>query len=136
MIKKELSNFINPKYLNEFRSKIQLDSLWMFRQEFKKPIVKNHRLTTIYDHLHPNEHYVQTHRAIDDVHMIIKCMNRIDNFSLMNYYWNKPMNLGRYRGKKLTYQQVLKKDIVYYRKSIMRKFHNINPFKLKYFLKI
>ena len=137
MMKKELSTFVNPKYLKEFQSKIQLDSLWMFRQLFKKPTdVVNHRLTTIYDHLHPNETYIQTHRAIDDVHMIIKCMNRIDNFNLMNYYWNKPMNFGRYRGKKMTYQQVLRKDSAYYRKTVLRKFHNINPFKLKYFLKI
>ena len=136
MMKKEFGRYINPKYEKEFQSKIQLDSLWMFRQLFKKPDVANHRLTTIYDHLHPSEHYIQTHRAIDDVHMIIKCMNRIDDFHLMNYYWKKPMNFGKYRGQKLTYHQVLRKDITYYKRSVMRKFHNINPFKLKYFLKI
>ena len=135
MMKKELSTMINPKYFKEFRSKIQLDSLWMFRQIFNKSEIENHKLATIYNHLHPIP-YIQTHRALDDVHMIIKCMNRIDNFSLMNYYWSKPMNLGKYRGKKLTYQQVFRKDITYYRSSIMRKFHNINPFKLKYFLKL
>jgi len=135
MMKKELSTMRNPKYLNEFRSKIQLDSLWMFRQIFKKPTIVNHRLTTIYDHLHPNENFIQTHRALDDVKMIISCMNRIDNFNLMNFYWNKPMNFGKYRGKKMTYHQVLQKDNYYYKNSIMRKFHKINPFKLKHFLK-
>jgi len=135
MMNKEYERFINPKYLKEFQSKIQLDSLWMFRQVFNHSELENHKLQTIYDYLHYKP-FVQTHRALDDVHMIISCMNKINNFHLMNYYWNKPLNFGKYKSKKLTYSKVIKKDIFYYRKIVLRRFHNINPFKLKYFLRI
>jgi len=133
VIKKELKT--QKKYiLNEFCSKIQMCSLAMFRKELPKPVIPNHKLQTIYNHLH-KEPFVQTHRALDDVHMIINSFNQLNTFNLQQHYWNKSINIGKYKGKKYTYGKLLQNDFKYYN-YMMRKIHKINPMKIKYLCRL
>jgi len=128
VLKKELKTQ-KKYYVDEFCSKIQLCSLAMFRKELPKPLIRNHKLQTIYNHLNP-EPFVQTHRALDDVHMIINSFNRLNKFNLQQHYWNKSVNVGKYRGQKYTYGKLLQNDFKYYN-YMLRKIHKINPSKIK-----
>ena len=102
----------------------------IFRKELPKPILPNHKLQTIFNFLH-TEPYVQTHRALDDVHMIRESFLRINNMNLQNHYWMKTVNVGKYKGKKMTYGNLLTTDFKYYN-YMLRKIHRINPSKIKF----
>lgn len=134
VIKKELKNIKYKFIYGDFCSKIQLCSLGIFRKELPKPIIPNHKLITIYQHLH-NNLCKQKHRAIDDVLMIRSSFLKINNLNLQSYYFNKIVNIGKYKGKKTTYKDVLKNDIKYYN-YMLRKIHKINPNKIKYLCRL
>lgn len=133
MLKKELKT--QKRYmLDEFCSKIQMCSRAIFAKEIPKPLIKNHKLQTIYNHLH-TEPFVQTHRALDDVHMIINSFNSLGTFNLQKHYWNKNVNVGKYKGQKYTYGKLLNNDFKYYN-YMLRKIHKINPAKIKMLCRI
>jgi DNA polymerase III alpha subunit (gram-positive type) len=127
MLKKELGD----KHKKELMGKIQFCSINIFKNEIEKGKMINYKLETIYNHLHP-EPYNQTHRALDDCHMILSSMKRIENINLWNYYWNKQLNIGKHKHRKWSYYQLYKNDINYYN-FIVRKVHRILPYKIKHF---
>ena len=129
MIKKEIKSLKNKYIMDEFTSKIQLCSLQMFRKEFTKKEIGNHKLQTIYNHLH-DQPYVQTHRALDDVMMIRSSMLKTNDFSLMNHFWKQPVHFGKY--KKMTHQEIYTRDFSYFRNFLLKKIHKIPVKKLKY----
>ena len=132
VLKKEFKT-MNRFYSEEFCSKIQMCSLSIFRKELPKPLLKNHKLQTIYNHLYP-EPFEQTHRALDDVFMIRNSFMRLNNFNLANHYLNKGVNVGKYKGQKKTYGDILQNDFKYYN-YMLRKIHKVNPSKIKYLCK-
>jgi DNA polymerase III epsilon subunit-like protein len=129
VLKKELKT-VNKFYLEEFCSKIQICSLAIFRKELPKPILRDHKLQTIYNYLYP-EPYEQTHRALDDVFMIRNSFLKLNDFSLSYHYLNKNVNIGKYKGQKKTYGYILQNDFKYYN-YMLKKIHRVNPSKIKY----
>jgi len=132
MIKKEIQSLNNKYYLSEFTSKIQMCSLQMFRKDIPKTEIQNHKLQTVYDHLHETP-FIQTHRALDDVMMIRSSMLKANNFSFMNHFWNKQVNIGKY--KKMTHREINKRDHTYFRNFLLKKVYKVPVVKLKYFFR-
>ena len=127
MLKKELED----KHKKELMNKIQFCSINIFKNEIEKEKITNYKLETIYNYLHP-EPYKQTHRALDDCHMILSSFKRIEKFNMWNYYWNKPLNIGKHKHRKWNYYQLYKNDYNYYN-FLIRKVHRILPYKVKHF---
>lgn len=129
MILKELKYYNKKNYINIFLSKIRLCSyLDIFKKEINKKEIKNYKLETIYNYL-IKDNYIQTHRALDDVYMIYKCLlifKENTDFSIINYFLNKKLSkkFNKYPKEVLTYRNLLEKDIKYLL-YILRKFYDI-----------
>lgn len=95
-------NIITNYHLNLLNNTFQLCSLYIFKNEFNlnKLIITNYKLNSIYHYLIRND-TIQTHRALDDVIMIIDCFKTFNNLNLIKYILSKPIYFGKYKYKSL-----------------------------------
>jgi ATP-dependent DNA helicase DinG len=121
-------------YQNIIMKKINLDSIQIFKKEILKKNIKNYKLQTIYNYFHQDQdEYVQTHRALDDCYLLQKSLISLlkSDFSLNEYFLNKPLNFGKYKKKNLKF--LYKNDFNYF-KFFFNKIHNINYVKFLQYL--
>lgn len=87
-------------YIKKLKNKIRLDSTIILNNECKKSNynVPNKKLQSFYNTLIKTD-CIQTHRAIDDVMMIVECLNKLDNVNILDYFLNKKAHCGKYKGK-------------------------------------
>lgn len=127
IIRQEFKNLGNEKVFEKnIYKKINIDSLQFFRQHIKKKEINNYRLQTIYKYYENND-FIQTHRALDDCHMLYNCLKKI-SFDPYKYYLEKRFNFKKYPKHSL-------KDIYYKDKNYVNNFLKNLPLSSKKILK-
>jgi DNA polymerase III epsilon subunit-like protein len=136
ILKKEMERLDNSYYFKELvMKKINLDTIQIFKKNIKKEKIENYKLQTIFNHFYNKEDFIQTHRAIDDCHMVYKSllyMKNNNNFCMNEYFLNKQMNFGKYK-KIHNLKYIYKYDQNYF-KFIFNEVYKINPIKFLKFL--
>ena len=136
ILKKEFKITNNIYYFDELViKKINLDTLQIFRKHISKKDIKNYKLQTVFDYFNDKKDFIQTHRAIDDCHMVRKSlfvMKHNNNFCLNKYFLNKPLVFGKYK-KTHNLRNLYKNDLNYF-KFIFNKVYKVNYVKLLKFL--
>jgi len=103
ILRKEIERLnINYYYDDLIMKKINLDTIQIFKKYIDKKEIQNYKLQTIFNHFHPDEKIIQTHRAIDDCHMVHKSllyMKNNNNFCMNEYFLNKPLTFGKFKKK-------------------------------------
>lgn len=109
MIITEINNLFKDKekeknelehYLNIFKSKIRLCSRYILQRECRERglVPTNYKLQTLYNYLIDSEQS-QSHRAIDDVYMILECFQELADFDILYYFWNKHLVFGKHKNQ-------------------------------------
>ncbi len=79
----------------ELGNKLQICSLRMYRKLLPKKIIGNHKLQTIFNYYNKDEEFIQTHRALDDVKMLLVCLRKSE-FNVIDYISNKRIPFGKF----------------------------------------
>jgi len=137
ILKKEFEINDNQYYFNELiQKKINLDTIQIFKKYILKNNIDNYKLQTIFNYFYPNLDFIQTHRAIDDCHMVYKSlfhMKNNNNFCLNEYFLNKPISFGKYKKNKHNLKNIYKIDRNYF-KFVFNKVYKVNYVKFLKFL--
>jgi len=137
ILKKELVVNDSKYYFDELIcKKINLDTIQIFKKHIPKNTIDNYKLQTVFNHLNPDTEFIQTHRAIDDCHMLHKSlshMKRQNNFCLNEYFFNKPITFGKYKKSQLNLKSIYNNDRNYF-KFIFNKIYKVNYVKFLKFL--
>lgn len=134
ILKKEMEILDDIYYYNNIvNKKINLDTIPIFKTYIDRKKIKNYKLQTIFDYFYKDEDFIQTHRAIDDCHMVYKSLLYMKNndFCINNYFINKPLNFGKFKTKSIRY--IYQYDPSYF-KFIFNKVYRINYVKFLKFL--
>lgn len=134
ILKKEMERLNNLYYYNNIvNKKINLDTIPIFKTYIDKKTIENYKLQTIFSHFYKDEDFIQTHRAIDDCHMVYKSLlyMKKNNFCINNYFVNKPLNFGKFKTKNIRYVYQNHPD---YFKFLFNKVYRINYVKFLKFL--
>ena len=120
-------------YNNIINKKINLDTIQIFKTYINKKKIENYKLQTIFNYFYKDEDFIQTHRAIDDCHMVYKCLlyMKNNNFCINNYFISKPLNFGKFKTKNIRYVYQYHPD---YFKFLFNKVYKINYIKFLKFL--
>lgn len=124
IFKNDDNNYLEH-YLNLFKSKIRLCSKYILKQEceFYNIKVENFKLDTLYKTIVDNTN-TQTHRAINDVYMILECLQSFDDdLDILYYFWQKKILFGKYKNK--THEWIYDNDRDYF-DWLIRTVYNIN----------
>jgi len=137
ILKKELVLNDSKYYFDELiLKKINLDTIQIFKKYIPKKIIGNYKLQTVFNHFNPNTDFIQTHRAIDDCHMVYKSlfyMKKENNFCLNEYFFNKPVSFGKYKKSKYNLKHIYRNDINYF-KFVFNKIYKLNYVKFLKFI--
>jgi DNA polymerase III alpha subunit (gram-positive type) len=137
ILKKELERIDNIYCYNELiMKKINLDTIQIFKKYIDKKNIQNYKLQTIFNHFHPNDVFIQTHRAIDDCHMVYKSllyMKNNNNFCINEYFLNKPLNFGKFK-KKHNLKYIYKYEQNYFQFLFKNVYKKVNYIKFLKFL--
>jgi len=100
VIKQELTNNKLTKYIKTLYDNIQICSMNVLKNIFKENDIKllNNKLNTCHNYLIKYD-VIQTHRALDDVNMIIACFKQIENYNIIIHtFCNNNISFGKYKG--------------------------------------
>ena len=119
VLRQEYTN-INSEYLfsKYIYKKINLDSIQIFKNYIKKSEIENFKLQTVYNYYN-EENFKQTHRALDDCHMIRNCLVKIketEDYNSYRFYLNKTFNFKRYPRSCL--KDIYKRDKMFVKKFL------------------
>lgn len=136
MIINEINNIFKENnnelthYTNVFQSKIRLCSQFILKKEcFEREIdLENNKLQTFYNRL-IEEPMVQTHRALNDIYMIIECFQELYEFDILRYFWNKHISFGKH--KKKTNEWIYDNDREYFN-WLLTEVYNVDTLNKKY----
>ena len=137
ILKKEfLSNDMKYYFEELIYKKINLDTIPIFKKHIEKKTIGNYKLQTVFNFLNPDTNFIQTHRAIDDCHMLHQSlfyMKSHNDFCLNEYFVNKPISFGKYKKSKFNLKTIYKNDRNYF-KFIFNKVYKVNYVKFLKFL--
>jgi len=136
ILKKEMERLDDIYYFKELvMKKINLDTIPIFKTHIEKKTIENYKLQTVFSHFYNKEDFIQTHRAIDDCHMVYKSllyMKNNNDFCINEYFLNKPLNFGKF--KKIRNLKYIYKYEPNYFKFVFNKVYKINYVKFLKFL--
>lgn len=96
-------------HIDELNKKIRLDSYYIFRDHIN---LNSYKLINIYNYIH-NTNLKQTHRALDDCHLILSSFKKLNSItSIQSEFFKYKFPFGKHKLK--SYEQIRNDDYIYY----------------------